>query len=153
MREGGALHCADRPPVFVSAARRCSPSARDGGSRRQWNFPPDAAVQHKEMAAGSWWRLTLCEQMGHVGSEVSRCLNWRARNPAIARGALERAVELLDLTLADPRHRQSVARLREIARVREVLLDFLVAPNEHHSTGPALQKYFDAYAVAASRMR
>ena len=101
------------------------------------------------MAAGRWWELTLAEQLGHVGSEVSRTLLWRARNAGIAQGAMERALELIDLTLDDPRHRRSVCRLREIARTREVLLDFLVGPNQYHSTGPELQRYFDAYVLAS----
>lgn len=110
-------------------------------------------VQHKQMAAGRWWELTLCEQLAHIGSEVSRFLRWRERNPRIAQGALMRAIELLDLTLDDTRHRTSVARLREIARTREVLLDFVVGPNAYHSSGPALQKYFDVFARAAARVR
>jgi len=110
-------------------------------------------VKHREMAGGRWWKLTLAEQLGNVGSEVSRALKWRSRDPRIAQGALERALELIDLTLADPRHRRSVARLREIARAREVLLDFLVGPNQYGSTAAGLQRYFDAYAVAASRRR
>jgi hypothetical protein len=104
---------------------------------------------HREMAAGRWWQLTLAEQLGHVGSEVSRTMRWSTRDARIAQGAMDRALELLDLTLDDPRHRRSVARLREIARLREVLVDFLVGPNAYGSTGPALQKYFDAYAFAA----
>ena len=110
-------------------------------------------VKHRELAAGRWWKLTLAEQLGHVGSEVSRTLKWRSRDPRIAQGAFARALELIDLTLADPRHRRSVARLREIARAREVLVDFLVGSNQYGSTGPGLQRYFDDYAVAASRMR
>jgi hypothetical protein len=110
-------------------------------------------LRHQEMAAGAWWTLTLCEQMGHVGSEVSRALNWKDRNPAIAQGALERALELLDLTLADPRRLRFTARLREIARAREVLLDFLVGPNQYRSTDSALRRYFDTFALAAARAR
>lgn len=68
----------------------------------------------------------------------------------MARGAVHRALELLDLTLADPRQRHSVARLREIARAREVVADFLAGPNQYGSTGASLQKYFDAYARAAT---
>ena len=64
---------------------------------------------------------------------------------------MERALELIDLTLDDPRQRSSVARLREICRVREVLLDFLVGPNQYSSTEVTLQRYFDAFAVAARR--
>jgi len=110
-------------------------------------------VQHRELAAGRWWALSLAEQLGHIGSEVSRAIRWRARNADVARGALDRALELFDLTLADPRHLASRARLREIARAREVVADFLAGPNQYQSTGPSLQKYFDAFAVAARRER
>jgi len=108
-------------------------------------------VRHREIAAGRWWSLTLAEQLGNVGSEVSRALKWRSRNPQIAQGAMARALELIDLTLDDPRHRSSVARLREICRAREVLVDFLAGSNQYGSTEVTLQKYFDAFAVAASR--
>jgi hypothetical protein len=108
-------------------------------------------AQHRDLAAGRWWDLTLAEQLGNVGSEVSRAARWSARNPEVARGALYRALELLDLTLADPRHRKSPARLREIARAREVVADFFAGPNQYGSTAASLQRYFDAYAVAARR--
>ena len=106
-------------------------------------------VQHRELAAGRWWQLSLAEQLGNVGSEISRTLRWQARNPEVARGALDRALELIDLTLADPRWLRSRARLRELARAREVVVDFFAGRNEYGSTGPSLQKYFDAYALAA----
>jgi hypothetical protein len=57
----------------------------------------------------------------------------------------------IDLTLDDPRHRASDARLRERCRVREVLLDFVVGPNQYGSTEVQLQRYFEAFAVAAAR--
>ena len=105
------------------------------------------------MTAERWFSLTLAQQLGNVGSEVSRTLKWRSRNPEIARGALTRALELIDLTLDDPRLRASAARLREICRVREILLDFLEGPNQYGSTETTLQRYFDAFAVAAARSR
>ena len=108
-------------------------------------------MRHREAASGRWWQLSLSEQMGNVGSEVSRALKWRDRNERLAVGALERALELLDLTLADPRHLRSVARLREIARTREVVVDYLAGSNEFGSTAASLQRVFDAYAIAAQR--
>jgi hypothetical protein len=106
-------------------------------------------VQHRDLAAGRWWTLSLAEQLGNVGSEVSRAARWTTRNPELAQGALYRALELLDLTLDDPRHRRSPARLREIARAREVVADFFAGPNQYQSTAASVQKYFDAYALAA----
>ena len=108
---------------------------------------------HTELAAGRWWELSLMEQMGNVGSEVSRACKWKSRNARVSQGALERALELLDLTLCDPRHRASVSRLREIARAREVVVDFLAGSNEYGSSEVSLQRYFDQFAIAAGRMR
>ena len=105
-------------------------------------------VQHRDLAAGRWWELSLAEQLGNIGSEVSRAIRWSGRNDELARGALDRALELFDLTLDDPRHRQSPARLRELARAREVVADFFYGSNEYQSTPTGLQKYFDAYALS-----
>ncbi len=111
-----------------------------------------STLLHRDLAEGRWRELSLAEQLGHVGSEISRAIRWRACNPEIAERAVFRTLELLDLTLADPRHRQSIARLREIARAREVVADFFVGPNAYGSTGPSLQRYFDAYAIAARKV-
>ena len=60
--------------------------------------------------------------MAHVGSEVERALNWKAKNNLERSAkAFDRALELLDLTLDCPRNRP---RLKEIARAREVCVDF-----------------------------
>jgi hypothetical protein len=109
--------------------------------------------RHRELAAGRWWGLSIAEQLGNIGSEVSRAVRWTPRNPAAAQAALFRALDLFDLTLADPRHRQSRCRLRDIARAREVVVDFLFGDNEYGSTAASLQKYFDVYAVAARNAR
>lgn len=107
--------------------------------------------QHRDLAAGGWWTLSLPEQLGNVGSEISRAERWKFRNPEVSRGALYRALELLDLMLDDPRLRQSRPRLREVARAREVVADYFAGPNQYGSSGPSLQKYFDAYALAARK--
>lgn len=110
-----------------------------------------SGMVHRDLAAGRWWTLSLAEQLGHVGSEVSRASRWRSRNPDTARLAFHRALELFDLTLADPRLRQCRPRVREIARAREVVVDFFDGANEYGSTAESLQKYFDQYATAARR--
>jgi hypothetical protein len=91
----------------------------------------------------------LFEQLGNIGSEISRASRWTGRSPEQAQNALYRALELLDLTLADPRLRGAPARLREIARAREVVVDHFAGSNEYRSTTVSLQRYFDAYAIAA----
>ena len=108
-------------------------------------------MQHGDLAAGRWWQLSIAEQLGNIGSEISRAQRWSSTNAPLAEAAFHRALELFDLTLDDPRHRRSVARLREIARAREVVVDFLYGSNQYDSTRSSLQKYFDAYAMAARR--
>ena len=87
--------------------------------------------------------------MGHVGSEVSRAIRWRGRNAAQSEAALFRALDLIDLTLDDARHRALPPRLKELARMREVVVDFLDGPNAFQTTPASLQKYFDQFAMAA----
>jgi hypothetical protein len=106
---------------------------------------------HRDLAAGRWHELSLNEQLGNVGSEIGRAIRWMPTHPELAAAARDRALDLLALTMDDPRHRQSVARLREIARAREVVVDFLAGENRYASTAASLQRYFDAYAFAARR--
>lgn len=107
---------------------------------------------HAELAAGRWHTLTLAEQLGNAGADVGRAIRAReAGNQARSDAALERALELIDLTLDDPRW--AGPRRREIARTREVVGDFLVGPNEYGSSAESIEGYFMAFAVAARRDR
>ena len=110
-----------------------------------------SGIQHQSLGGGRWWQLSLVEQLGHVGSEISRALAWRSRNADVSQRAVFRALELLDLTLDDPRLRASPARLREVARAREVVVDYFAGANTYSSTGASLKGYFDRFAMAARR--
>lgn len=110
----------------------------------------ETAPHHRDLAAGRWGSLSLAEQLGNVGSDVGRMLRWRGRNERLMTGAFHRALELLDLTLADPRWRN---RLREIARARELLCDAAAGGGEYGTTLEDLDRYFLAFAVAARRGR
>jgi hypothetical protein len=105
---------------------------------------------HRDLAAGGWGRLSLAEQLANVGSEVGRLRRWRGRDERLAAGAFERALELLDLTLADARWR---GRLKEIARARELLCDAAFGGHQYGATLEALDRYFLAFAVAARGRR
>src|SRR6185295_7251377 len=108
-------------------------------------------LQHQELAAGRWAQFSFVEQMANVGSEVERALNWKAKkNSEYSKKAFERALELLDMTLGD---RGNSARFREVARVREALVDFLAGQNEYSSTEEAWKKYFLQFAFAARKGR
>lgn len=102
---------------------------------------------HTELAAGRWQSFPLALQLAHVGSEVSRASKAKSAGfDARMQSALSRMLELLDLTIADPKNRY---RLRELCRVREVLCDFLVGDNAYHSTDVSLDRYFLQFAAAS----
>lgn len=106
--------------------------------------------RHQGLAAGRWRELSLAAQLANVGAEVGRIARWRGRDERLATGAFERALELLDLTLADPRW---LGRLREIARARELLCDAVSGGREYGATLEELDRYFLAFAVAARAHR
>lgn len=109
------------------------------------------AARHPDLAAGRWHELTLLEQLGNIGTEVARASRAKATsNAARFAGALDRALELFDLTLADPRWAH---RRREVARAREITCDYLVGDNERSSTAESLDAYFLAFAIAAQRVK
>ncbi len=102
--------------------------------------------QHKELARGRWFRLSFFEQMANIGSEVERSIKWRGKNKDYFQLATERALELLDLTADDSRN---IRRLRELFRLREVLVDYFCFDNIYGSTDKKWQNYFLAFNYAA----
>ena len=104
------------------------------------------AFQHSSMAAGKWFEYTLCQQMGNIGSEVGRANRWKEKDPKLYESAVFRAIELLNLTLADVRWKK---RLKEISRAKETLCDAFSGGKEFNSSLPELEKYFYHFAYAA----
>lgn len=105
------------------------------------------SYQHQESAAGRWLKFSLCEQLANVGSEVGRTIKWRNQeNRQYSGNAFERVLELLDLTIADGKN---LKRLKELARLREVLVDYFFGDNQYSSSDQLWQKYFYAFNYAA----
>ncbi|MGE3842239.1 MAG: hypothetical protein AB7I50_11685 [Vicinamibacterales bacterium] len=46
----------------------------------------------RDLADGRWHQLSLAEQFGNIGSEISRAVRWSGRNEAMASGAYALAV-------------------------------------------------------------
>lgn len=103
---------------------------------------------HHADAAARWGRFTIAEQLAHVGSEVERTIRAQeAGNLARRDLALARALELFDLTAADPRW--AGPRRREILRAREAFCECLFAADTSVSSIAGLRRYFLAFAVRA----
>ena len=106
-------------------------------------------TQHKELAAGRWQAMSFYEQMAHVGSEIGRALNWRAKGKDItSQRAFERGLDLLDLTIESA---SGFARLKELTRMRESLVDYFMGKNEFGSTDELWRKYFDHFTYAVRK--
>lgn len=103
-------------------------------------------MRHKKLADGGWQKLSFYEQMGNIGSEISRAFNWRDKDKKLYEGAIDRAFELLDLTIGDSRWR---LRLKEIVRTREFLADAMLGGKEYQTTFEDLNHYFFNFALAA----
>ena len=104
------------------------------------------SFQHKNLAEGRWSKLSLIEQMGNVGSEISRALKWQDEDEKLYENAIDRALELLDLTIQDSRWR---TRLKELVRVREFLCDAVFGSEEYGISLDDLKRYFFHFALAA----
>lgn len=102
--------------------------------------------QHNDLTNGRWNELTIIEQMANIGAEVGRAINWKEKDKAIALGAYYRALELLALTIDDPKN---INRLGEICRVKEMFGDWFLGINEYRSTAEEWEKYFYQFNYAA----
>ena len=105
---------------------------------------------HPSLAAGRWHTMPLMEQLGNVGSEVDRAIRAHAqgRQDRFDR-ALDRALELFDLTATDPRW--ALHQRREILRAREQFCRIFYDETAEPDLGAYLSKYFLQFATAARR--
>jgi len=107
------------------------------------------SYQHKDLAAGRWSELPFLEQMANIASEVGRALKWKAKNNDVyCKQAYERALELIDLTLDSAK---GFPCLKEVARMREALVDFFIGSNQFNSTEESWQAYLSSFTFAARR--
>lgn len=105
---------------------------------------------HSGLTHDRWFKFTLFEQLANVGMDIERTIEWKDKNPEYSRQAFERVLELLDLTIADPKNRK---RLKELCRARYLLVDHFVFDNEHQSTDEEWQDYFYQFNYAAALAR
>jgi hypothetical protein len=93
--------------------------------------------------------MPIAEQLAHVGSEVERTLRAHdARNTPRRDHALDRALELFDLTATDARWRGP--RRREVLRAREEFCACVLS-DRPAAAAAGLRRYFLAFAVLARR--
>ena len=104
---------------------------------------------HADLAAGRWQGLTLLQQLANIGSEVERAIKAHDAGRDDRRdAALQRGLELFDLTAADERWRGP--RRREILRAREIFCS-LFYDDALPGDAASLSRYFLYFAIAVRR--
>lgn len=101
---------------------------------------------HKNLANGRWHEMTLAEQLGNIGSEVSRARLAQGKDEGKFWGAVTRGLELFDLTLADKRWGE---RRKELSRAYEVFCDAALGGKAYNSDFESLDRYFTYFALLA----
>ncbi|MBI3627652.1 MAG: hypothetical protein HY220_02810 [Candidatus Sungbacteria bacterium] len=101
---------------------------------------------HHSIEKERWEGLSFADQLGNIGSELSRMRS--ARNLGDYEKAFERALALIDLTRSDRRWR-SVSKLKELSRLRETLADAFSGGSAYGSDLQGLDNYLYSFALAA----
>jgi hypothetical protein len=104
---------------------------------------------HLSLAAESWARFSLEEQLGNIGSEVSRAIRAKEEKEYYW-GAVERALDLFYLTIRDFRWK---GRLKEIVRAKELFCAAALGSNEYKTSLEDLDIYFRYFALLARANR
>lgn len=107
---------------------------------------------HPDLAAGRWFTFSLAAQLGNVGSEYERALRWKQQGDKDRfEHAFARMLELVDLTIADPRWKNH--RLKELTRLREVICDELYSDAPEFVHPSDLRQYFLYFGILARSER
>ena len=108
---------------------------------------------HKDLAQGRWFTFSIEEQLANVGSEFGRAAAAHQRgNAARFENAFDRMLELLDLTISDPRWKNT-GRLKELVRLREEVCDVFYGNDTYGTSIETLNKYFLYFGIAARTER
>lgn len=106
---------------------------------------------HVGLTPEYWFKKSLFFQLANVGADIDRTINWREKDKQYSKDAFERVLELLSLTILDPKHKRSTRR--ELVRTRECLIDYFVYDNEYKTNDKIWHDYFYQFSYAAALER
>ncbi|MCX6721106.1 MAG: hypothetical protein NT026_00670 [Candidatus Staskawiczbacteria bacterium] len=103
------------------------------------------SIINKNLNIERWQKLSLSQQLANIGSEVSRTLSLKQKgDKENMEKSFFRAIELIDLTIADKRWKN---RVLEIFKLREVVCDLFFGKNVFHTNPEFLKNYFLFFAL------
>lgn len=105
-------------------------------------------IYHKDLEK-RWHNFSLVEQMANIGAEIGRTINWKSKGKKeLSTNAFYRGLELIDFTVKDKKNKNS---LKEILRVREILVDFFMGENVYKSTNILWENCFHFFNLASRK--
>jgi len=102
---------------------------------------------HKDLSLERWFKFAFVEQMANVGAEIGRTVKWKQTDIKHSNGAFARGMELLCLTIGDPKNKKHLNKLLEI---KDGLIDHFVGSNKYETTDEQWDKYFYAFGYIAA---
>ena len=103
------------------------------------------------MEQSRWAKLSLIEQLAHVGAEIHRANNWEQKKDTTSRNnALERAIDLIDAILGGVHLSH---RTKEVARLREIICGCYAEKGENNVSLSLLDNYFLTLAIYARNQK
>ncbi len=101
---------------------------------------------HKDLTIEKWNSRGFAFQMGSVGAEVARMTNFlKKQDREAAEKCLDRALELLDLTIAGSKSK------KEPLRLRETMCGLFYSPGAYEINPDQFNNYFLPFAVLARK--
>lgn len=97
-----------------------------------------------------WRQMSLNKQMANIGMEFDRAIRWKKKNRRQSLNAFYRSILLLDETIND---KKNLSCLKEICRLKEIMIDFFLGENIYRLDENFFQKYFLFYNFIANQNR
>jgi len=106
--------------------------------------------QHKTLQE-RWGKMSLAQQMGNIGSEVSRANFWHLKNDKEHTfNSVARALELIYFTVENLQNLKRSPALKEVLRIKEIIIDYFIGSNEYNTDVNILITYFNQFAMSAA---
>lgn len=106
---------------------------------------------HQESTHGQWSDRSISFQLASIGAEFGRSMKEKERGISFDKSpAFDRMIELIDLTIEDPKNS---TRRGELCKLRECLCDFLAGSNIWQSSAEYFDRYFMDFALEAQGQR
>lgn len=107
---------------------------------------------HKDLTLERWYQFSTLEQLGNVACDIRRAIDWKKKGEIQdSEAAFLRALELLSLTIIDPKN--SGPERRELCLAQELLIDHFMFDNTYNTTAEGWDQYFFDFNYAAALER